>query len=40
MSEQESGATQTDESQVSDFDFDAMADEVLGLEPEEATQDN
>ncbi len=40
MSEQESGATQQDESQVSDFDFDAMADEVLGLEPEEATQDN
>jgi len=40
MSEQESGATQSDESQVSDFDFDAMADEVLGLEPEEATQDN
>lgn len=40
MSEQESGATPQDESQVSDFDFDAMADEVLGLEPENATQDN
>ena len=40
MSEQESGATPGDESQVSDFDFDAMADEILGLEPEEATQDN
>lgn len=40
MSEQESGATPQDESQVSDFDFDAMADEVLGLEPEEATQES
>ena len=39
MSEQKSEATQTDESQVSDFDFDALADDVLGLEPETATQD-
>jgi hypothetical protein len=39
MSEINSEATQTDESQVSDFDFDAMADDVLGLEPETATQD-
>jgi len=39
MSEINSEATQTDESQVSDFDFDAMADEVLGLEPDTATQD-
>jgi hypothetical protein len=40
MSEQKSEATHSDESQVSDFDFDAMADDVLGLEPEEATQDS
>ena len=39
MSEQKSEATQTDESQVSDFDFDALADDVLGLAPETATQD-
>jgi len=40
MSEQKSEATQSDESQVSDFDFDALADEVLGLEPETATQES
>ena len=40
MSEINSEATQTDESQVSDFDFDALADEVLGLEPEAATQES
>lgn len=42
MSEINSEATSSngDESQVSDFDFDAMADEVLGLTPEEATQDS
>lgn len=41
MSEQESEATQNmDESQVQDFDFDALADDVLGLEPEAATQEN
>jgi len=38
MSEQESGATQLDESQVQDFDFDALADEVLGEET--ATQES
>ena len=42
MSEINSEATSSngDESQVSDFDFDAMADDVLGLEPETATQDS
>ena len=42
MSEINSEATSSngDESQVSDFDFDAMADDVLGLEPEAATQDS
>jgi len=40
MSEQKSEATQSDESQVSDFDFDALADDVLGLTPEEATQES
>jgi len=39
MSEINSEATHTDESQVSDFDFDALADDVLGLEPETATQE-
>jgi len=40
MSEQKSEATQTDESQVQDFDFDALADDVLGVEPEIATQES
>ena len=40
MSETNNEATQTDESSVNDFDFDAMADEILGLEPDEATQDS
>jgi len=40
MSEQKSEATQTDESQVQDFDFDALADEVLGSEEETATQES
>jgi hypothetical protein len=40
MSETNNEATQTDESDVTDFDFDALADEVLGLEPEEATQES
>jgi len=40
MSEINSEATQSDESQVSDFDFDALADDVLGLTPEEATQES
>jgi len=39
MSEINSEATQTDESQVSDFDFDALADEVLGTD-EPATQES
>ena len=39
MSETNNEATQTDESDVTDFDFDALADEVLGLEPDEATQE-
>jgi len=39
MSETNYEATQTDESSVNDFDFDALADEVLGLEPDEATQE-
>ena len=34
MSEPQYEATQTDESGGTDFDFDALADEVLGLEPE------
>mgnify|MGYP004000575891 FL=1 len=37
MSEQKSEATQVDESQVQDFDFDALADDVLGLDTEAAT---
>jgi len=40
MSEQKSEATQVDESQVQDFDFDALADDVLGLETEAATQES
>jgi hypothetical protein len=40
MSETQYEATQPDESSVNDFDFDAMADEVLGLEPDEATQES
>ncbi len=40
MSETNNEATQTDESSVNDFDFDAMADEILGFEPDEATQDS
>ena len=40
MSETNNEATQTDESDVTDFDFDALADEVLGLEPESATQES
>jgi len=39
MSEINSEATQPDESQVSDFDFDALADEVLGYDTEAATQE-
>ena len=40
MSETNNEATQTDESSVNDFDFDALADEVLGLEPDTATQED
>jgi len=41
MSETRSEATQnTDELHESDFDFDTLADEVLGLEPDEATQED
>jgi hypothetical protein len=40
MSETNNEATQTDESSVNDFDFDALADEILGLEPDEATQES
>ena len=40
MSEQKSEATQVDESQVQDFDFDALADDVLGLDTEAATQES
>lgn len=40
MSETNNEATHQDESSVADFDFDALADEVLGLEPEEATQEH
>ena len=40
MSEPQYEATQTDESGGTDFDFDALADEVLGLEPDEATQES
>ena len=39
MSETNNEATQTDESDVTDFDFDALADEFLVLEPDEATQE-
>jgi len=39
MSETKYEATQQDESDVTDFDFDALADEVLGLEPDDATQE-
>jgi hypothetical protein len=39
MSETNNEATANkDESSVADFDFDALADDVLGLEPDEATQ--
>ena len=40
MSEPQNEATHMDESGGADFDFDAMADEILGYEPEEATQDS
>ena len=40
MSEPQNEATHMDESGGADFDFDALADEVLGLEPEEATQES
>jgi len=40
MSETNNEATRMDESSVADFDFDALADEVLGLTPDEATQEN
>ena len=40
MSETNNEATQTDESSVNDFDFDALADEVLGLEPDTANQES
>lgn len=40
MSEPQYEATHTDESGGADFDFDALADEVLGFEPEEATQES
>ena len=39
MSETKYEATHTDESDVTDFDFDALADDVLGLEPDDATQE-
>ena len=39
MSETNNEATHTDESDVTDFDFDALADEVLGLTPDDATQE-
>jgi len=39
MSETNNEATHTDESDVTDFDFDALADEVLGYEPDDATQE-
>ena len=39
MSETNNEATRTDESSVADFDFDSLADEVLGLEPDTATQE-
>ena len=39
MSETNNEATHTDESDVTDFDFDALADEVLGLAPDDATQE-
>jgi len=40
MSETNNEATRTDESSVADFDFDALADEVLGFTPDTATQEN
>lgn len=40
MSEPQNEATHMDESGGADFDFDAMADEILGYEPEEATQES
>ena len=39
MSETNNEATQTDESDVTDFDFDALADDMLGLTPDDATQE-
>jgi len=39
MSETNNEATHTDESDVTDFDFDALADDLLGLEPDDATQE-
>ena len=39
MSETNNEATHTDESDVTDFDFDALADDILGLEPDDATQE-
>ena len=39
MSETKYEATQPDESDVTDFDFDALADDLLGLEPDDATQE-
>jgi len=40
MSETKYEATQPDESDVTDFDFDALADDILGLTPDEATQES
>jgi len=39
MSETNNEATHTDESDVTDFDFDALADDMLGLTPDDATQE-
>jgi hypothetical protein len=40
MSETNNEATHTDESDVTDFDFDALADDILGYEPDDATQES
>jgi len=40
MSETNNEATHTDESDVADFDFDALADDILGYEPDDATQES
>ena len=40
MSETNNEATHTDESDVTDFDFDALADDILGYEPDIATQES